>query len=62
MVRRNAVSKRPEDCRGHIPGRRKSPGLILSLHGCWFNLHFGQNEVASTPGGRQFMVEIDGFS
>lgn len=62
MVRRNAVSKRQEGRRGHIPGRRKSLRVILSLRGCWFNLHSGKNEVASTPGGRDFMDEIDGFS
>lgn len=62
MVRRKAVSKLQEDRRGHIPGRRKSPHVILSLHRCRFNLHFAKKEVASTPGGRDFMDEIDGFS
>ena len=60
VVRRKAVSKRQKDRRGHIPGRGKIFCVILSLHRYWLSLHSGKkNQVASTPGGRDFMDEID---
>ncbi len=62
LVGWEAVSKRQEDRRGHIPGRGKRLHVILSPHVCRFNLHSWQKEVASTAGGRDFKDEIDGFS